>query len=196
MTIGDPYISRAELKTVLGITDPSEDDLVDRAVMGATRAINNRCGFNTFWNTGTAVTRSVETYGKLVPRRASSSPYMKLILPDGIASATGFAVAGYSTASLLPTAAIGKGEPATQIKLPWLSLSPDEIAITAVWGWPSLPDDIVMACQMQAQRYYKRRGSPEGLAGSAEWGVVRIPNLDPDVKAILEGGPYMNPGIG
>lgn len=196
MTVGDPYISRTELKDVLGITDSGEDDLIDRAVMGATRAINNRSGFSTFWNTGTLVTRTVETYHKLVPRRASPSPYMKLILPDGIASSVGLAVSGYSTASLLPTDSIYRGLPATQIKLPWLTLPPDEITITAIWGWPSLPEDIVMACQMQAQRYYKRRGSPEGLSGSAEWGIVRIPNLDPDVKAILEGGPYLNPGIG
>lgn len=194
MALGDPYISDVQLKVVLGITDVSEDALVLRAVRGATAAIDNKCGFNTFWNTGTAVTRTIETDGRIVPKR-TSSPYYKLILPDGIASASGLLVAGYSTAKLLPTDAIATGKPATEIKLPWGSV-PDDIDITAIWGWPALPDDIIMAAQMQSQRYYKRRGSPEGVAGSAEWGMVRIPRLDPDVQAILENGGYMNPGIG
>jgi hypothetical protein len=194
MALGDPYISTAQLRDVLGITDSSEDVLVARACAGATSAINNKSGFSTFWNTGTAVTRIVDTGGKLVPKR-TSTPYFKLILPDGIASAAGLVVTGYASASLLPSDAILRGQPATSIKLPWGSV-PDELSITAIWGWPSLPDDIIMAAQFQAQRYYKRRGSPEGLAGSAEWGIARIPRLDPDVQAILEGGGYMNPGIG
>jgi hypothetical protein len=194
MALGDPYISREDLKTALGITDSAEDTIVDRAVAGATAAINNKSGYTTFWNTATAVLRSVDTDNRLVPKRAIT-PYFKLILPDGIASATGLLVSGYSTAKLLPSDSIAKGEPATSIKLPWGSM-PDTIDITAIWGWPTLPDDIIMAAQMQAQRYYKRRGSPEGIAGSAEWGQVRIPRLDPDVVAILTDGGYMNPGIG
>lgn len=194
MALGDPYISRVELKDVLGITDASEDVLVDRAIKGATRAINNKSGYSTFWNTGTVVARTIDTDRRLVPKRALT-PYLKLLLPDGIASAAGLIVAGYTTATLLPSDAIAQGEPASSIKLPW-GLIPDTILVTAIWGWPSLPDDIIMATQFQAQRYYKRRGSPEGLAGSAEWGIARIPRLDPDVQAILENGGYMNPGIG
>lgn len=195
MALGDPYISRVLLKEVLGITSAEEDTLIDRAVAGATRAINNRSGYNTFWNTGTVVTREIETDGKLVPKRNSATPYMKLLLPDGIASAAGLVVAGYTTAKLLPAAAISLGQPATSIKLPW-GVIVDSILITAIWGWPSLPEDIIMAAQMQSTRYYKRRGSPEGILGSAEWGTSRIPRLDPDVQAILENGGYMNPGIG
>ena len=195
MALGDPYISTAQLKDVLGITDSSEDALIARAVAGATKAINNKSGFMTFWNTGTVVTRTVDTDGKLVPKRNSTTPYFKLILRDGIASASGLLVSGYAAATLLPSDAISRGEPATTVKLPWGTV-PDTIDITAIWGWPSLPDDIVMACQFQAQRYYKRRGSPEGIAGSAEWGVTRIPRLDPDVLQILIDGGYMNPGIG
>lgn len=193
MALGDPYITREQLKDTLGITDSSEDALVDRVVAGTTRAINNKSGFSTFWNTGTAVLRTVETDRRLVPKR-TLTPYFKLILPDGIASAAGLLVAGYPTASLLPAGAIAQGEPATSVKIPW-GFYPDSIDITAIWGWPSLPDDIIMAAQLQATRYYKRRGSPEGVAGSAEWGIVRIPRLDPDVEAIMTAA-YVNPGIG
>lgn len=195
MALGDPYISADELKDVLGITDASEDALVNRAVKAATRAIDGKSAYNTFWNTGSPVTRTIDLVGRIVPKR-TSSPYYKILLNDGVASTVGFAVAGQSSAALLPSDAIEKGQPATAIKLPWGAVSGGSLDITAVWGWPEIPDDIIMAAQMQATRYYKRRGSPDGMAGSAEWGVMRIPYLDPDVKAILEGGGYMQVGIG
>lgn len=191
MAIGDPYISRVQLKNVLGLTDDSEDPLVDRAVKGATSAINNRSGYSTFWKTDTVETRTIETIGRIVPNRTRG--YWKLLLPDGIASATGLLVAGVSEVRGLD---VRSGRPIDALRIPMSSSLPETYDVTAVWGWPELPDDIVMAAQMQAHRYYKRRGSPEGMAGSAEWGVVRIPRLDPDVIAILEAGGYTNPGIG
>lgn len=195
MALGDPYISRNQLKSVLGITDNSEDDIIDRAVFGATRAIDNKTPYSTFWNTVTPVTRRIDIEGRIVPKRGYD-PYFKLLLNDGIASTSGFAVSGQSSALLLPSDAIAKGRPATALKLPWGCISDGYLDIAAIWGWPTLPDDIFMAAQLQSQRYYKRRGSPEGIAGSAEWGLVRVPNLDPDVKAILDGGGYTELGIG
>lgn len=191
MAIGDPYISREELKDVMGVTSNEEDVLIDRAVRGATRAIENKSGYRTFWNTEVAVARTVPFHRRIVPVRQYG--YYKLLLPDAIASSTGLIVPSSSQATLIepdrPT------DPYTEMRLQYLP-SGSSILITAVWGWPEVPDDIIMACQFQAQRYYKRRGSPEGLAGSAEWGVVRVPRLDPDVAAILSNGGYMNPGIG
>lgn len=195
MALGDPYISRDDLKDVLGITATDENSMIDRYVAGATRAINNKSGYTTFWNTGTAVARVVSMEGRIVPKRGGSTPFYKLLLPDGIASASGFSIAGYPAASLLPADSFFEGKPAQAIKLPWGS-SIGDLTITAIWGWPTLPEDIIMAAQFQAQRYYKRRGSPEGVAGTAEWGMATIPRLDPDVAAILTNGGYMNPGIG
>lgn len=194
MALGDPYISETELKDVLGISDDSEDALVRRVVRASTRAIDNKSAFSTFWNTGTPETRRVPVAGKVVPKRGSD-PYYKLLLPDGIASASGLLVSGVSAPILMPTDSFIKGQPATAIRLP-ITWTIADVDITAIWGWPVLPDDIIFAAQLQSQRYYKRRGSPEGIAGSAEWGMVRIPRLDPDVAAILQSGPYMGPGVG
>jgi hypothetical protein len=193
MALGDPYISADDLKVVLGITDDSEDALIERAVRAATLAITNRSGYASFWNTGTTEVRTVETAGRIVPKRGAG--YWKLLLPDGIASPVGLAVGGVTTG--LRPLDVRAGRPIDSLRIPFSAAYPPETyEITAVWGWPELPDDIIMATQMQAHRYYSRRGSPEGMAGSAEWGVTRVPNLDPDVKAILEGGGYLNPGIG
>lgn len=190
MAIGDPYITDSELKDVLGITDTSEDVLVARANRGAARAIENRAGGRTFWKTATAVARTVSTHRRVVPVRGK---YLKLLVPD-IASTTEFVVSGFSTATVFEPER--DDHPIEEIRFPWGSDFGinDEVTITAFWGWPEVPDDIYMANQMQATRYYNRRGSPEGVAGSSEWGMVSIPRLDPDVRAIVEG--YRRPGLG
>lgn len=50
----------------------------------------------------------------------------------------------------------------------------------ALWG-----ADAQLAVIMQAARLYKRRRSPEGVAGFGEMGVVRISRIDPDVAELL-----------
>ncbi len=196
MAVGDPYITWPELKVVLGITDSSEDALGNRAVLASAAAINKRSGYTTFWKGADPETITIETEGRIRPVRRGSVMYFKLLLPDGIAAATSFSIPGYPSAALFESSIqFRKKEPVTAIKLPW-GFSAETVDVTAYWGWPEVPDDIIMANQIQAHRFYGRRGSPEGIAGSAEWGLTRIPNLDPDVKAILEGGGYINPGIG
>lgn len=50
--------------------------------------------------------------------------------------------------------------------------------------WP-LPD-VQEAVLLMASRLFKRRQSPEGVAGWDDLGVVRIVSRDPDVQALLE----------
>lgn len=196
--IGDPYFNREQLKTLLGITSDAEDDLIDRACFGASRAIENRSGWPTFWRTAGLETRTISTVGRIAPVRRSGYSYAKLLLRDGIADPVGFVASGYSSAALYPPDCFEEGRPADAIRFPLSSTFGNygEIQITAVWGWPYVPADVSFAAQLQSQRYYQRKGSPEGIAGSAEWGLTRIPALDPDVLSILKGGGYMRAGIG
>lgn len=198
MAIGDPYISAEQLKSMLGITNTDEDALIERAVRGASRALEKRSGWPTFWKTSGAETRTVDVLGRVRPVRTPGYSYTKVLLRSGIASATGFVVSGFSSAVLMPEDCFEEGEPADAIRLPIGATFGNygSLTITAQWGWPEVPADILFACQMQAQRFYGRKGSPEGVAGSAEWGLTRIPALDPDVLAILKGGGYMRAGIG
>ncbi|MFC8456442.1 hypothetical protein ACFUJ0_06100 [Streptomyces sp. NPDC057242] len=62
------------------------------------------------------------------------------------------------------------------------------------FGWPAVPDDITEAALIQAARLYRRKDSPEGVTGSAEWGVVRLSRRDPDVWNLID--PYVLPGFG
>jgi hypothetical protein len=50
------------------------------------------------------------------------------------------------------------------------------------------------ATLIQALRLYKRKDSPEGVLGSAEWGTVRVSRLDPDVAKLVES--LVLPGFG
>lgn len=196
MAPGDPYISRVEIKSILGITTSDEDSMIDRCCMGATKAIDRRSGWRSFWLTGTQ-TRTVSTHRRVVPVRESGYQYLKLLLPMGIVTTDVFEVPGYPQATPLDTDELNEGRPVDSIRFPWGTSfgSYGEVDIITQWGWPTLPDDIQLAAQLQTLRYYNRKGSPGGAAGSAEWGIVTIPRLDPDVRAILEGG-FLRAGIG
>jgi hypothetical protein len=197
VAIGDPYNNRADFKTALDITSTEEDAWIDKCLAAAATAINHRSGWGTFWNTGTPVTRRIPLLGKVRPVRTGYFQYDKVLLSQGICDAT-FTVAGTPAPILMPEEALELGQPADAIRLPWgfAQSRAGFLNVTAVWGWPEVPDDIIWAHHMQAHRYYGRKGSPEGIAGTAEWGLSRIPRLDPDVLSILKDGGYMRAGIG
>jgi len=69
-----------------------------------------------------------------------------------------------------------------------------ERALTAATSWvqqrvmPSVFDDdeTQEAIVLLASRWYKRRQSPEGVAGFGELGLIRILASDPDIQLLLE----------
>jgi len=65
------------------------------------------------------------------------------------------------------------------------------LQIVGSWGQASaVPVDIARACMIQANRWRFRTKSPEGIAGNADVGFVKLADIDPDVAAILERGRY------
>lgn len=70
------------------------------------------------------------------------------------------------------------------------------LQIVGSWGQATaVPSDIARAVMLQANRWRFRTKSPEGIAGNAEVGFVRLASLDPDVAAILERGRYRMPDV-
>ncbi len=199
MAVGEPYLTRALLKDVLLIPqeNTTEDALIDRSLLGAARSLERRSGWPTFWKTENPELRTVNVIGKVVPVRGPLYSHLKVLLRWGIASVDGFEVSGNSGARLLDEENLEEGRPIEAITVPsGTAFSNGQLTITAQWGWPEVPDDVVVANQFQAHRFYNRRKSPEGVAGSAEWGITRIPPLDPDVLGILKGGGLLRAGIG
>lgn len=62
------------------------------------------------------------------------------------------------------------------------------VEITAIWGWTSIPDTVRNATLIQASRFFKRRDSPYGVAGSPEMGneLRLLARVDPDVAVMLQ----------
>jgi hypothetical protein len=65
-----------------------------------------------------------------------------------------------------------------------------EAAITAPWGWTTVPDPVKLGTLLQGSRFFSRKDSPYGVAGSPELGseLRLLAKVDPDVAVIL--APY------
>lgn len=60
------------------------------------------------------------------------------------------------------------------------------LEVTALWGWTAIPTTVEQATLLQASRWYRRKGTPFGVAGSPEMGTdMRFLRLDPDVEAMV-----------
>jgi hypothetical protein len=197
--VADPapaaYTTLPLVKESLGKeTSDTRDDLINQAISAASRLIDRRCG-RRFYADRTATARVFSAPGQTLSELGDVS-----LLVDDIASLTDLAVATGSTGSwtavdtwdTAPDNALEYGRPITQIRASygWLPTL-GRIQVTARWGWPAVPDEIAQAAQMLAARLYRRKDSPQGVVGSAEWGAVRVSRVDPDVEALI--GPFIRP---
>jgi hypothetical protein len=48
-----------------------------------------------------------------------------------------------------------------------------------------VPDNLREAVLLQTARQFRRRLSPEGVAGFGEFGAVRVTRVDPDIEALI-----------
>jgi len=93
---------------------------------------------------------------------------------------------------LEPSTASIDSKPWTRLALPigasysWYPDEP-EAAVTARWGWSAVPSAVKSAQLLQVQRFFMRRGSPFGVAGSPDVGseLRLLAKVDPDVAVML-----------
>lgn len=193
VTVGGPwYATMAELRTAanLASTDTTRDGPLAIALDGASRAVEEYTERNSFDLDTTATAR---VYG--LTRNVICNQMGERRRVDDIGSLTDLAVAlstdgltytTLATYETYPDNALARGNAIEAILSPTTSLrSYRRMRVTARWGWPAVPAAVHQATLLQAARLYRRKDSPEGVAGSADWGLVRVPNLDPDVKALL-----------
>jgi hypothetical protein len=194
------YASLSDLKASLGIgTDTTRDGLLMAALTGASRAIDRRCG-RTFYADTTATARTFRVQG-----RATRKGCETWVNVDDIATATGVIVelgilggttyAATTDYELGPENAPAWGDPYWQVMFPFGLLYGREtrLRVTARWGFPAIPDPVTQATLLYAARLFRRKDSPEGIAGTTEWGAVRVSSRDPDVEALL--APYVIPSF-
>jgi hypothetical protein len=190
------YATLTQLKADLGIntTDSTRDTQLTEKLDAAAAAIDDYCG-RTFTAAGSPATaRTLQPRGRI--QRTDEGE--RLLVPD-IGSTTDLVIETGSTAAgwdavtstryeVEPTNAAAEGEPYTAILLmsgTWPTSVGTRVRVTARWGWPAVPDVVEQANLLLAARLWKRKDSPEGIIGSAEWGVLRLSRTDPDVVTLL-----------
>ncbi|WP_460067382.1 phage gp6-like head-tail connector protein [Streptomyces sp. YKOK-I1] len=197
--MANEYVTLYELRRQFGLEpdDESRDAELDRVRASASRSIDKATG-RRFWLDEAPVQRTFRLAGRVVCEDDGD-----LLLVDDIGDATGLvvetgsgsswtAITGYETQ---PDNALADGRPITGLLRSgsWGSTT-TRVRVTARFGWPAVPEDIHEAALIQASRLYKRKDSPEGIIGSAEWGVRNLSRRDPDVWALIE--PFILPGFG
>ncbi|MFG2056686.1 phage gp6-like head-tail connector protein [Micromonospora sp. NPDC048930] len=181
---------RRQLKIKAG--DTSEDDAITQAIEAASRSIDDMPPgrpAGAFAPPTAASVRTLRTRGRLV--REGCDWLLLLGSTHEIATEQDLVVEVRSGDSWQPVTGWeveppDPGEPITVLRASCWPRD-ETLRITARYGWPALPSTIAQAALIQALRLYKRRDTPEGVAGSAEWGgVIRMARLDPDVAALVE----------
>ncbi|HZO69209.1 MAG TPA: phage gp6-like head-tail connector protein [Kribbellaceae bacterium] len=188
------YVTSTELKAYMRISDAVDDAELGFAISAASRAIdvdaNRQFG---------VVAAPEERWftGEWDRRRCRW-----IIIFDDLMAVTGFDpqvqdadgvdVGAIDDYVLEPRNAAVKARPWTQMMVrPDSTYKPtglrDEISITALWGWTSVPTAVKEATLLQASRFAVRRDSPYGVAGSPDQGseLRLLQRVDPDVSVAL-----------
>ena len=184
---------RASLNDATG-----RDTLLQQKIASASRSIDNHTG-RRFYLDATVTARILNPRSRVRGARDGER-----LLIDDVGELTGFKIETGSTSTgwtditsqveTEPTDALAKSEPVTSLLYQsgrWSTLT--RVRVTARWGWPAVPDVVQEAALIQSLRLFRRKDSPEGVLGSAEWGTVRVSRLDPDVAKLLEN--YVKDGF-
>lgn len=197
------YIDVNDLGTWERVGDSFDDDEFALAISAASRAIDGHCN-RQFGKVGNPELR----YYTARPDYNRSSqgvwtPWGAWVVDiDDLDDLTDMTVTvpvnGVQTAitdyTLEPVNAVVKGMVFTRLVVsPTSTVQPvgdaNEVAITAPWGWTTIPTAVTLAARLQASRFVSRRDSPYGVAGSPQDGseLRLLAKLDPDVAVSLRG---------
>jgi hypothetical protein len=198
------YATLAQLKKRLGI-DPeetSDDDDIQDALDAAAENVESDTGGRQFYLDDIATPRIFNPHGLI-----EHTPEGVKLLIDDIGSLDGLivevgnpytnewtAVTNYLVG---PENALVKNRPIEWLirrHQPWTFTPSQRVRITARWGWPVIPRKITQATLLRGQRLYRRKTTPEGYAGSATEGVVRLSRYDSDYDKLI--GSFNSPGFG
>lgn len=204
MAITNGYCTLEQLKAQIGDdSDVLDTTLLERAIEAASRNIDAFCG-RRFWIDGAVQTR------KYRPTEPDIAWVHDIATTTGLVVTTDSSADGtYATSwtigtdfELEPLGAEFDGAAyawwrivviGTQYRFP-LSARIAPLRVTAKFGWSDVPTDVEEACLMRATALFKRKESPQGVAGFDGFGAVRVSKMDPDVTSLLQ--PYMRNSVG
>ena len=200
MTITNGYATRNQVKAALriGTADTLDDDLIDNCVGAASRLIDGYCN-RKFWQSGTAsrVYQAEDSFYCSIDDIAGTAITLKTSSQaDGTFDVT-WKVSDYQLEPLNGnldglTWSYDKIRAVGDYLFPTVNANYGEqalVQVTAVFGWPAVPEPVTQATIIQASRIFKRYDSPLGVAGFGDLGAIRVSRyLDPDMAQLVE--PY------
>lgn len=181
------YASTAELKSRLSIADATDDTLLSNALDTASREIEQHTRrIFTPTSAGTARVFEAEDWWELNFGDFHDLTTLATLATDGSGDGvfeTSWAATDYE---LGPVNASGYPEarPYETVRAIGSRTFPVParigatrrhlVQVTGTWGWSATPSAIKEACLLLAAEGFKAKDSPFGVAGVADFGVVRI----------------------
>jgi hypothetical protein len=199
--INQGYATRNQVKAALriGTADTLDDDLIDNCVGAASRLIDGYCN-RRFWQTGTAEARVYQAedsfYCSIDDIAGTALTLRSSTQADGTFDLT-WKVSDYQLEPLNGnldglTWSYDKIRAVGDYLFPTVNANYGEqalVQVTAIFGWPAVPEPVTQATIIQASRIFKRYDSPLGVAGFGDLGAIRVSRfLDPDMAQLVE--PY------
>jgi len=158
------YTDLATMRTYLGLNAATQfDSLLQDAITSGSREVDKRC--NRYFGREAAVssrTFDVEASG--------------ILFVDDIAEPEPIEVSGLTGFLALPRNGVVDGitgHPITRLKSPYFCEG-DSVTVTAVWGWPDVPEVVREACKMIAAETFMQKDTPLGIKSMDEFGSVRL----------------------
>jgi hypothetical protein len=184
------YVTAAELKSYLRITDTADDTLVALWVTTASRNVDDFCG-RQFGKVASAEDRYYPTFydrpeGAWFAELDDVQDTTGLTFADENGTAVTVATTTADGYTLLPRNAAAKGKPYERVKLTgWTG---GELTAHGLWGWTAAPSAVKTGMFLQGGRLAARRDSPFGISGSPQQqGEIRLlAQLDPDFRTSLK----------
>lgn len=192
MTWKPDYVTAADVKAYLRVTDTVDDVYLALWATASSRAVDRACNRQF----GLEPAPIARTYRRQPFYDVATGLFTLEI--DDLMTTAGLLVNGTAYASsgavLLPDNAPADGRPWTHLGLlSWPVQStpgaPISNVLTGRWGWTTVPTQVPTACYLQAARWNFRRDAPAGVAGSPDQGseIRLLSKLDPDVATTLSG---------
>jgi hypothetical protein len=197
MAVVNGYCTTAELRTHLGDSGSAlTTELLERAINSTSRAIDRYCQ-RRFWQDAAVAVRTYTCNDALEVYVDDISTRTGLVVKTGTDGATFGTTWASTDYSLEPRNAdvVGSGSTADPYAF-WKLVaiagrsfnvmgSRPTLQVTARFGWSAVPYEVNEAAVLKAASLFKRKDSPNGVAGFGEFGVVRIGKNDPDVVELL-----------
>ena len=198
MAIVNGYATLTQIKAYMSISDNTDNDLLEDLVESASRSID-RIANRRFYLDSSASARLYRAYSNIfvfVDDIGTTSSLVVAVDEDG--NGTYSKTLTLNTDYILdPLTSPSLNRPYTQLTMvsnteswpifPGITsngLRPG-VQVTARWGWPSVPDDINMACLILTADLYKRKDAPGGILGLGDLGVVRMSPIGRYVTAMV-----------